>query len=50
MLGRAIVTTVAFVLTTCWLLSVLPALMPYLVVLFLMALVGRLVWSYTQRW
>lgn len=50
LIEKLVVGSVVVGLVSCWLLALLPALMPYVVALFVMALAARVVWFYTQRW
>ncbi len=49
MIERAITVLIVTVVVSCWLLSILPVLLPYAVALFVMAIVARAVWFLTQQ-
>jgi hypothetical protein len=48
--GRITTVLIAVAFACSWLAWALPALMPYISVLFVMAVVGRLLWHYTRGW
>ena len=45
---RAVVLVVAFTIAASVLVSVLPKLLPVAAVIFVLAIIGRLVWWYTR--